>query len=275
MGASNAGKSTLLNRLVGSKVSIVTPKVQTTRTRVTGILVEGNTQLVFIDTPGVFAPKKALDKAMVDAAWDGMASADITVLLVDAKKGMCADVEKILQAMQSRKGNYVLALNKVDTVKKDVLLALAAQLNARQDFQATFMLSALTGDGVVDFRQYLAKQAPKGEWPYPEDQLSDMPLRLMAAEITREKLMLYLQKELPYQLKVETESWEEEKGKVTIRQVITVANEGHKKIVIGKQAQMIKKVGEQARKELEKLLEMNVNLFTFVKVRENWLEEGL
>lgn len=270
IGAPNAGKSTLVNRLVGSKVSIVTPKVQTTRNRITGIVTEGNTQLVIVDTPGIFRPKKKLDKAMVKAAWDSTEGVDFTALIVDSKKGISNEVEMILQYLRNGKGKNILLLNKVDITKKSDLLALASQLNEKLNFEKIFMISAVKGGGVEDFVNYIKENAKEEPFLYPEDQASDIPLRLFAAEITREKLMMKLDQELPYKLMVETENWEEKKDSITIRQVIYVESEGQKKIVIGKGGKTIKDVGEKSRRELAYLLKCKVNLFTFVKVRENW-----
>ncbi len=267
VGAPNAGKSTLLNRLVGGKVSIVTPKVQTTRTRVIGICVAGDAQLVFIDTPGIFAPRRRLERAMVAAAWLGARDADELVVLVDAKRGVDADTRRIVDGLKAKRRRAALALNKIDLVRREALLPLAAELDAAGlgaagVFTDTFMISALTGDGVDDLRAHLAGRAPPGPWHYPEDQLSDMPLRLLAAEVTREKLFLRLHQELPYALAVETESWDERgDGSVRIDQLIYVLRESHKPIVLGKGGRQIKAVGSAARAELETLLERRVHLF--------------
>lgn len=275
IGAPNAGKSTLLNTLVGTKVAIVTPKVQTTRSRVLGILTEGATQIVFVDTPGIFKPRRRLDRAMVAAAWGGAAEADLVLLLVDASlKGVREETRGIVEKLAETKRQAILILNKTDAVRPEVLLALAADLNASGVFTDTFMISALTGDGVDDLRRHLAAHLPEGPWLFPEDQVSDMPMRLLAAEITREKLFLRLQQELPYAVAVETESWEEQKdGSVRISQVIYVQREGQKAIVLGRGGQMIKAVGTSARLELEEITEQRVHLSLFVKVRENWLDD--
>ncbi|WP_225764435.1 GTPase Era [Inquilinus sp. Marseille-Q2685] len=275
IGAPNAGKSTLLNTLVGTKVAIVTPKVQTTRSRVLGILTEGATQIVFVDTPGIFKPRRRLDRAMVAAAWGGAAEADLVLLLVDASlKGVREETRGIVEKLAETRRQAILILNKTDAVRPEVLLALAADLNASGVFTDTFMISALTGDGVDDLRRHLAAHLPEGPWLFPEDQVSDMPMRLLAAEITREKLFLRLQQELPYAVAVETESWEEQKdGSVRISQVIYVQREGQKAIVLGRGGQMIKAVGTAARLELEEITEQRVHLSLFVKVRENWLDD--
>ena len=273
VGAPNAGKSTLLNALVGQKLSIVSPKVQTTRSRVLGIAMEGTSQLVFVDTPGIFrAPKRRLERAMVKAAWSGAGDADLVVLLIDAARGFDADSRAILAALKEKK--LLLALNKIDLVKRPALLDLAAKLNEAAPFLATFMISAVTGDGVVDLRRDLASRVPAGPYAYPEDQLADMPLRLMAAEFTREQLFLQLHEELPYSLMVETESWKDQPdGSVRIDQAITLARDSHKPIVLGKGGQRLKAIGSAARAELAAALERPVHLFLHVKVRENWLED--
>lgn len=275
IGAPNAGKSTLLNTLVGTKVAIVSPKVQTTRSRVLGILTEGRTQIVFVDTPGIFKPRRRLDRAMVAAAWAGAAEGDLVLLLVDASlKGVREDSRSIIEKLAQTKRKAILILNKIDAVRREVLLALAADLNASGVFSDTFMISALTGDGVDDLRRALADRLPEGPWLFPEDQVSDMPMRLLAAEITREKLFLRLQQELPYAVAVETESWEEqEDGSVRISQIIYVQRDGQKAIVLGRGGQMIKAIGTAARLELEEITEQRVHLSLFVKVRENWLDD--
>jgi len=274
IGAPNAGKSTLLNQMVGSKVAIVTHKVQTTRTRLRGIAIEGTSQLVFVDTPGIFKPKRRLDRAMVQAAWGGAQDADLVVLLIDAQRGLDEDVARILEGLKEGGRPAVLALNKIDLIKREELLALADDLNKRFAFSDTFMISAERGDGVADLRAYLAEKMPPGPWLYPEDQIADAPMRSLAAEVTREKLFLRLHEELPYSLTVETESWKELKnGSVRIEQVIFVQREAHKKMVIGKQGGTLKKIGELARKELEEMLERRVHLFLFVKVRERWSDD--
>jgi GTP-binding protein Era len=274
IGAPNAGKSTLMNRLMGTKVSIVTPKVQTTRSRVVGVLVHGAAQLVFVDTPGIFAPKRRLERAMVTAAWTGATDADVVLLLIDAQRGIDDDVRLILDGLKQQTRKAVAALNKVDSVRRESLLGLAAALDAEGLFGEIFMISALTGDGVGDMLPKLAAMLPEGPWLYPEDQLSDMNERLFAAEITREKLFLDLHQELPYSLTVETENWgEREDGSVRIDQTIYVEKPGQRAIVLGKGGQMVKRVGAAARAELEALLERRVHLFLFVKVRERWRDE--
>jgi GTP-binding protein Era len=274
IGAPNAGKSTLMNRLMGTKVSIVTPKVQTTRSRVVGVLVHGAAQLVFVDTPGIFAPKRRLERAMVTAAWTGATDADVVLLLIDAQRGIDDDVRLILDGLKQQTRKAVAALNKVDSVRRESLLGLAAALDAEGLFGEIFMISALTGDGVGDMLPKLAAMLPEGPWLYPEDQLSDMNERLFAAEITREKLFLDLHQELPYSLTVETDNWEErEDGSVRIDQTIYVEKPGQRAIVLGKGGQMVKRVGAAARAELEALLERRVHLFLFVKVRERWRDE--
>lgn len=274
LGAPNAGKSTLLNNLVGAKVSIVTPKVQTTRTRVLGIAARGTSQLVFVDTPGIFQPRRRLDRAMVAAAWAGAADADILVLLVDAHKGVNEDVRTIVEGLEQAGRKAILALNKIDLVRREKLLELSAALNHFGIFTDTFMISATTGDGVEDLAVTLAARVPEGPWLYPDDQLSDMAERQLAAEITREKLFLKLRQELPYALTVETEEWEDRPdGSVRINQVIYVERDSQKSIVLGKGGQMIKAVGAAARAELEAILDCRVHLFLFVKVREKWGED--
>jgi GTP-binding protein Era len=274
LGAPNAGKSTLINRIVGAKVSIVTPKVQTTRTRVLGIAARGAAQLVFVDTPGIFQPRRRLDRAMVAAAWAGAADADLVVLLVDVQKGITADVAAIVDGLEAAGRKAILALNKIDLVKRERLLALATALHEKGIFTDIFMISAATGDGVEDLADTLAARLPEGHWLYPEDQLSDMAERQLAAEITREKLFLKLRQELPYALTVETEEWEDRPdGSVRINQVIYVERDSQKSIVLGKGGQMIKAVGAAAREELEAMLDCRVHLFLFVKVREKWGED--
>ncbi|MGI9368708.1 MAG: GTPase Era [Ruegeria sp.] len=277
IGEPNAGKSTLLNRMVGAKVSIVTHKVQTTRTRIRGVAMEGDAQLVFVDTPGLFKPRRRLDRAMVAAAWGGAADADVVVLMVEAHRGITEGVERILDGLteigQGRK--VALAINKIDKVPSEGLLTLTSDLNARYPFSETFMISAERGYGVDDLRKWLAQQLPKGPWLYPEDQIADLPLRMIAAEMTREKLTLRLHQELPYQLTVETEGWEERKdGSAKIDQIIYVMRDGHKGIVLGKKGETIKAVSQAARAELEEFLDRKIHLFLQVKVRPNWLEES-
>ena len=277
IGEPNAGKSTLLNRMVGAKVSIVTHKVQTTRTRIRGVALEGDSQIVFVDTPGLFQPKRRLDRAMVAAAWGGAADADIVVLLVEANRGITPGVKAIIDTLTERgsKGRVSLAINKIDRVKSDVLLALTESLNAAYPFERTFMISAEKGHGVGDLREWLAAELPEGPWLYPEDQIADLPLKMIAAEITREKLTLRLHQELPYQMTVETESWEEKAdGSARIGQVIYVSRDGHKGILLGKKGETIKAVGRAAREELEEFMGRKAHLFLQVKVRPNWLEEA-
>lgn len=277
IGEPNAGKSTLLNRMVGAKVSIVTHKVQTTRARIRGIALEGDAQIIFVDTPGLFTPRRRLDRAMVSAAWSGAADAEVVVLMIEAHRGLTHGVQAILEALDDRvaKGQkLVLAINKIDRVKAEELLALAESLNAEHKFDATFMISAERGHGVADMRKYLAEQLPVGPWLYPEDQIADVPMRMIAAEITREKLTLRLHEELPYQLTVETESWEEKPdGSVRIGQLIYVMRDGHKGIVLGNKGTTVKSVSTAARQELAEFLGKPVHLFLQVKVRPNWLEE--
>ncbi|MDT3686579.1 MAG: GTPase Era [Pseudorhodoplanes sp.] len=271
IGAPNAGKSTLLNAMVGSKVSIVSHKVQTTRMLVRGIAIEGKAQLIFVDTPGIFKPKRRLDRAMVDSAWIGAQDADLTGLLVDARKGIDEETDAILSKIGDIGGEKFLLLNKVDLVDKEVLLGLANDINARAKFAATFMISALTGSGVADVKHWLAEHVPPGPWHYPEDQISDAPLRQLAAEITREKLYHRLHQELPYQSTVETTDWKELKdGSVRIEQTIFVERESQRKIVLGKGGQTIKAIGADARRDIAEVAEAPVHLFLFVKVREGW-----
>lgn len=271
IGAPNAGKSTLMNRLVGTKVSIVTHKVQTTRAIVRGVVTRGQAQIVFVDTPGIFRPRRRLDQAMVTTAWGGAKDADLVLVLIDAQRGLKGDAAEILDRLAEIRQPKVLLLNKVDAVKRETLLALAAEANQKAGFERTFMISALTGSGCEDLLDYLAEWLPEGPWFYPEDQISDLPMRQLAAEITREKLYLRLHEELPYSSHVETEKWEERKdGSVRIEQVIYVERESQKKIVIGRKGETLRAIGETARKELAEILEQNVHLFLFVKVRENW-----
>ncbi|MDW4500519.1 GTPase Era [Sulfitobacter sp. D35] len=277
IGEPNAGKSTLLNRMVGAKVSIVTHKVQTTRARIRGVAMEGDSQIVFVDTPGLFAPRRRLDRAMVAAAWGGAADADIIVLLVEAHRGVTEGVERILEGLRDLGGaaRVALAINKIDRVQAEALLGLTQDLNARFDFGETFMISAERGHGVEDLRHWLADALPEGPWLYPEDQIADLPMRMIAAEMTREKLTLRLHQELPYQLTVETESWEERKdGSARIDQVIYVVRDGHKGIVLGNKGETIKAVSKAAREEIETFLGRRVHLFLQVKVRPNWLDEA-
>ncbi|WP_372570431.1 GTPase Era [Ruegeria jejuensis] len=277
IGEPNAGKSTLLNHMVGAKVSIVTHKVQTTRARIRGVAMEGDAQLVFVDTPGLFKPRRRLDRAMVAAAWGGAADADIVVLMVEAHRGVTEGVEAILDGLADiGKGRKVaLAINKIDKVQSGALLALTSDLNDRYPFTETFMISAERGHGVDDLRKWLAGELPEGPWLYPEDQIADLPMRMIAAEMTREKLTLRLHQELPYQMTVETESWQERKdGSARVDQIIYVVRDGHKGIVLGKGGETIKAVSQAARAELEEFLDRKVHLFLQVKVRPNWLEES-
>jgi GTP-binding protein Era len=274
IGAPNVGKSTLVNALVGGKVTIVSPKVQTTRSLVRGIALEGNAQLIFVDTPGLFAPRRRLERAMVTTAWSGAQDADIALLVVDAKRGLDADTGAILDRLATLAARKALVLNKIDLVAKPVLLDLARTANARVAFAATFMISALTGDGIADLKAWLAHEVPEGPWLYPEDQMSDAPLRSLAAEITREKLFLRLHQELPYRSTVETEAWKEQPdGSVRIEQTIYVERESQRKIVLGKGGQTIKAIGSDARKEIAELIGQPVHLFLFVKIREGWADD--
>jgi GTPase len=271
IGAPNAGKSTLINALVGAKVAIVSHKVQTTRALLRGIATANGAQLVFIDTPGIFAPKRRLDRAMVTNAWAGAHDADIAAVLIDAKQGLDAEADAMFGRLADIRQPKILLINKVDLVEKPVLLALAQAANARATFAATFMISALTGDGVADVKSWLAAHVPEGPWHYPEDQITDAPLRQLAAEITREKLYLRLHQELPYQSTVETEQWKELKdGSTRIEQTIYVERESQRKIVLGKGGATIKAIGAQARREIADMIETPVHLFLFVKVRERW-----
>jgi GTP-binding protein Era len=263
--------------MVGAKVSIVTHKVQTTRARIRGVAMEGDTQIVFVDTPGLFQPRRRLDRAMVAAAWGGAADADIVVLLVEAHRGVTEGVERILDGLQEiGQGRTVaLAINKIDKVPSEKLLSLTQDLNQRYEFAETFMISAERGYGVDDLRAWLATRLPEGPWLYPEDQIADLPMRMIAAEMTREKLTLRLHQELPYQLTVETESWEERKdGSAKVDQMIYVVRDGHKGIVLGKRGETIKAVSQAARAELEEFTGRKIHLFLQVKVRPNWLDEA-
>ncbi len=274
IGAPNAGKSTLINHLVGTKVSIVSHKVQTTRTTVRGIVMREQSQIIFVDTPGIFRPRRKLDEAMVDAAWSGAKDADITTLLIDAERGIRGDAERILDDLAKRSAPKILLLNKIDRVPVESLLELTKQANEKVEFDRTFLISALNGDGCDDYLDYLAETVPDGPWLYPEDQVSDFPTRILAAEVTREKLYLRLHQELPYSAHVEVENWEEKKdGSLRIGQVIYIQRAAHKKIVIGKGGETIKAISKAARKELSELLDCKVHLFLFVKVRENWIDD--
>ncbi len=272
IGVPNAGKSTLVNQMVGAKVSIVSHKVQTTRVPLRGIALEGKSQLVFIDTPGIFSPKRRLDRAMVQAAWGGAHDADIVVMLVDAAKGVDEDLERILAKLSEAPHPKILVLNKVDRVSdKDRLLPLIARLSEKQTFDRVFLISALDGSGVADLKRYLAERMPLGPWHYPEDEISDAPLRMLASELTREKIYEYLHEELPYSTTVETTDWKAFKnGSVRIEQTIYVERDSQKAIVLGNKGQTIKRISSSSRNELAKILEHDVHLFLFVKVRENW-----
>jgi len=275
LGAPNAGKSTLVNRAVGQKVSIVSPKVQTTRTRVLGIVNQGASQIVLMDTPGIFAPKRRLDRAMVAAAWSGAADADLAILIVDAsRKSRDEDTDAIIAGLKKQDRKVILVLNKIDIVKREKLLAQAAAYNAEGIFTDIFMISAESGDGVADLLTALAARMPEGPHHFPDDQVTDAPMRLLASEITREHLFRQLHQELPYALTVETDSWEEfDNGSAKVQQTIFVARENQKAIVVGKGGARIKAVREAAQKELEAAMERPVHLFLFVKVRENWADD--
>jgi GTP-binding protein Era len=271
IGAPNVGKSTLVNALVGAKVAIVSHKVQTTRALLRGIAIVGGAQLVFIDTPGIFAPRRRLDRAMVTNAWAGAHDADIAGVLIDAQRGLDAEAQVILERLVDVRQRKILLINKVDLVEKPALLSLAQAASAQAEFAAIFMISALTGDGVADVKSWLAAHVPEGPWHYPEDQITDAPLRQLAAEVTREKLYLRLHQELPYQSTVETDQWKELKdGSTRIEQTIYVERESQRKIVLGKGGQTIKAIGAEARREIADMIEAPVHLFLFVKVRERW-----
>ena len=274
IGAPNVGKSTLINALVGAKVSIVTPKVQTTRNLIRGIAIEGDAQLIFVDTPGIFSPRRRLDRAMVGTAWGSTQDADLVALLIDSRRGLKEDDEKILHGLGEIRPAKVLVLNKIDLVDKLALLALTRETNRHGSFAATFMISALSGDGMPDLKRWLAAHAPAGPWLYPPDQISDAPLRQLAAEITREKLYLRLHQELPYQSTIETEVWKELKdGAVRIEQTLYVERESQRKIVLGKGGQTLKAIGTAARAEIAAAIEQPVHLFLHVKVREGWADD--
>jgi GTP-binding protein Era len=271
VGAPNAGKSTLLNALVGTKVSIVTHKAQTTRTQIRGVVTEGVSQIVFIDTPGIFAPKRRLDRAMVEAAWTGAGDADMVALIVDAERGVTSQVQTLLEGLEHVRSPRVLVLNKIDLIPHEKLLSLSADLNARLSFEATFMISALKGAGVRDLLHWAEAHIPEGPWHFPEDQLTDLTLALTAAEVTREKLFLRIHDEIPYSATVETEKFTvQPDGSYRIDQVVYVTRDSHKKIVLGAGGQTIKAIGAEARKELMEIFETPVHLFLFVKVREKW-----
>ena len=274
IGAPNAGKSTLVNKLVGAKVSIVTHKVQTTRTPIRGIAIHDKSQLIFIDTPGIFQPKRRLDRAMVDAAWGGASNGDLVLLMIDAQKGVDPDTDRILTRLADHRLPKLLAINKIDRVKREDLLALVATVSARVAFDQVFMISALKGDGVGDLKQHLADTVPMGPWHYAQDDLSDVPMRLLASEITREKLYLRLHDELPYATTVETTQWKDFKnGSVRIEQTIFVERDSQKQIVLGKSGRTIKQISMESRKELASILGHDVHLFLFVKVREHWSDD--
>ena len=271
IGAPNVGKSTLVNALVGAKVTIVSRKVQTTRALIRGIVIENNAQIILVDTPGIFLPKRRLDRAMVSTAWSGAHDADLVCVLLDAKTGIDEEAEAILAKAASVNHDKILVINKVDLVQREKLLALAQAANERMKFARTFMIAAISGDGVDDIRTTLAEMVPPGPYLYPEDQMSDAPMRQLAAEITREKIYQKLHQELPYQSTVETDKWEERKDKsVRIEQTIFVERESQRKIVLGKGGATIKSIGADSRKELMQILDVPVHLFLFVKVRENW-----
>jgi GTP-binding protein Era len=276
IGEPNAGKSTLLNQMVGAKISIVTHKVQTTRTRIRGVSIEDHSQIIFVDTPGLFKPRRRLDRAMVAAAWSGATDSDITLLLVEAHRGLTEGVRKIISSISEAEftGKIVLVINKIDKVDVNDLLSLSQEINENYPFTETFMISAEKGKGINDLRRWLALNLPEGPWLYPDDQISDMPLRMIAAEITREKLTLRLHQELPYQLTVETENWEEKSDKsVRIEQMIYLSRSGHKGIVLGKKGETIKAVSMASRLSIEEFLGTKVHLFLRLKVREKWMEE--
>jgi GTPase len=274
IGTPNAGKSTLLNRLVGQKLAIVTPKVQTTRSRLLGIATDGTTQLVFVDTPGIFAPRRRLDRAMVAAAWAGSSDADVTVLLLDAEHGIDADTRNIIERLKTEKRPAILALNKIDLVRRENLLGLVAEASKLAAFERVFMISGLNGDGVDDLHRHLADLVPPGPFLFPPDQLSDAPERWLAAEVTREQVFLQLHDELPYSTTVETESWQDRPdGSVRVEQVIYVRRQSQRAIVLGEGGKRIKTIGARARAELGAMLDRKVHLFLFVKVREGWLDD--
>jgi len=274
LGAPNAGKSTLLNSLVGSKISIVTHKVQTTRTRFVGIAIHQHSQMIFVDTPGIFQPRKRLERAMVSAAWAGASDADVIVLLVDAARRIDDNSRRIIEGLKEAGRKAILAINKIDVIRRDSLLSLAQELNELGDFSDTLMISAQEGDGLADLKDAIVRYLPQGPWLYPQDQMTDITERMLAAEVTREKFFLRLHEELPYAATIETESWEEKKdGSVRIEQVIYVERDTQKAIVIGKGGRSLKEIGRMAREELEELLGRRVHLFIFVKVRKNWSDD--
>ena len=273
LGKPNAGKSTLVNQLVGQKISIVTPKAQTTRSRIRGIVVRENTQIILVDIPGIFKPKRRFEKAMVAAAWEEAKEADLMLLLLDVTSSIDEETHSIICKLADLKKPCALVLNKIDLIKKEKLLALIAELRSYAFFEETFMISAMTGENTEELMAYLVRKMPQAPFMYPEDSISDMPMRLMASEITREKLFMHLQKELPYSLAVETTSWEENETAVRIEQTIYIQRDAQKAIVIGRGGQMLKKIGQAARLELSRITEKKVSLFLFVKVRENWIND--
>ena len=274
LGAPNAGKSTLMNSLVGSKISIVTHKVQTTRTRFVGIALHKNNQMIFVDTPGIFEPKKRLERAMVSAAWAGAGDADVVVLLVDAERRIDENTRRIIDGLKEAGKKAILAINKIDTIRRDSLLSLTQELNEAADFSETLLISALKGDGLEDLKDIITGYLPEGPWLYPEDQMTDITERMLAAEVTREKFFLRLHQELPYAATIETESWQEKKdGSVRIEQIIYVERDTQKAIVIGKGGRSLKEIGKLAREELEEMFDRRVHLFIFVKVRKNWSDD--
>ena len=276
IGEPNAGKSTLLNKMVGAKISIVTHKVQTTRTRIRGVSIEDQSQIIFVDTPGLFKPRRRLDRAMVAAAWSGAADSDITLLIVEAHRGLTEGVKNIISSISETglNGKLVLVINKIDKVEVKDLLSLSKEINESHLIAETFMISAEKGKGIDDLKRWLGSNLPEGPWLYPDDQISDMPLRMIAAEITREKLTLRLHQELPYQLTVETEKWEERPDKsIRIEQMIYLSRSGHKGIVLGKNGETIKAVSMASRLSIEEFLGSKVHLFLRLKVREKWMEE--
>lgn len=272
MGAPNVGKSTLVNNLIGSKISIVTPKVQTTRASIKGIYTQGDVQIIFIDTPGLFNAKETLEKAIVQEAWRKVEEADYLALLVDAKRGLCKNTKLVIESLKKQGKKAALIINKIDLIQRERLLILSQELNATDVFTESFMVSALKGDGTKKLIEYFSGLAPKGPWMFPEDQIMEAPIKFFAAEVTREKIFMKLQQEIPYSVAVETEKWEESKKAINIHQVIYVQRNGQKGIILGKGGVMIKQIGESSRKELEYILETKVNLFLFVKVRENWVD---
>ncbi len=272
MGAPNVGKSTLVNNIMGCKVSIVSPKVQTTRASIKAIYTDKDTQLVFVDTPGVFSPKAKLEKAIVKEAWSRIYESDSLALIVDAVKGICNNTKMLAQSLSEQRKEAILVINKIDRIKRQDLLKLSEELNQYNIFSKTFMVSALKGDGTKQLVDYFIQNAPEGNFAYPEDQISDAPIKFFAAELTREKIFLRLQQEIPYAVTVETEKWEETDKSINIHQIIYVRKNGQKSIILGAQGQMIKNIGLASRKELERILEKKVNLFLFVKVRENWID---